>query len=87
MKKITLLIGIICLLLTAGYGQKKKSDQPAPATPKSLLAILNFNAYCTDEQQSYIEFQFIIDGSTAQYIPASADTYAAEIDIDVDPRR
>lgn len=87
MKKITLLIGIICLLLTAGYGQKKKSDQPAPATPKSLLAILNFNAYCTDEQQSYIEFQFIIDGSTAQYIPASADTYAAEIDIDVEIRK
>ena len=87
MKKITLCIGIICLLMFSGFAQKKKGDKPAEPAPKHLLAILNFNAYCTDEQQPYIEFQFIIDGSTAHYIPASPDTYAAEIDIDVEVRK
>ena len=77
MKKITLCIGIICLLMFSGFAQKKKGDKPAEPAPKHLLAILNFNAYCTDEQQPYIEFQFISDGSTAHYIPASPDTYAA----------
>ena len=81
MKKI-LCISLIFLLMVAGFAQKKKSDKPSEPVQKHLLAILNYNAYSTDEQQPYIEFQFIIDGSTAQYIPASSDTYAAEIDID-----
>jgi GWxTD domain-containing protein len=87
MKRFSLCIGIICLLMFAGYAQKKKSDKPAEPAPKHLLGILNYNAYCTDEQVPYIEFQFIIDGSTAQYVPASADTYAAEVEIEVDIRR
>ena len=78
---------MISLLTVSGFAQKKKGDTPAEPVQKHLLAILNYNAYCTDEQKPYIELQFIIDGSTAQYIPASPDTYAAEIDIDVEIRK
>ena len=87
MKKILFCISLITLLTVSGFAQKKKGDTSAEPVQKHLLAILNYNAYCTDEQKPYIELQFIIDGSTAQYIPASPDTYAAEIDIDVEIRK
>ncbi len=87
MKRIIICTGLICLFMIAGYAQKKKTGEAAPVPQKNLLAILNFNAYYTDDHKPYIEFQFIIDGSTVQYVPVSDGLYAAEIDIDVDIRR
>ena len=87
MKKIILCTGLVFLIILSGYAQKKKNAAPTETAPKNLLAILNFNAYYTYDHKPYIEFQFIIDGSTARYVPTSEGLYAAEIDIDVDIRR
>ena len=86
MKRIILCTILVFLIIITGYAQKKKSGEPSESPQKSLLGILNFNAYCTDEQKPYIELQFIIDGSTAQYMPVEDGIYAAEIEIDVDIR-
>lgn len=92
MKKITAIIAIVLWAgISCAFAQKNKKSEPVteaePAQPKSLVAILNHNAYRTEDAKTFIECQFIIDGQSAQYIPASADTYSAEIDIAIDIRK
>ncbi len=71
--RFTVLLLLTALFLPAGYAQKKKNAKPQTDSiaTKSLKAVLNFHAYSTDEMQSYIEFQFIVDGSTVNYVPMS----------------
>lgn len=87
-----LLIFAISICCTNIYAQKKKTQPESDSiaqmsTPRNLLGILNYNAYCTDDMQPYIEFQFIIDGSTAKYVPAEDGRYEAEVEIEVDVRQ
>lgn len=51
---------------------------------KYMLGILNYNAYCTNDLEPYIEFQFIIDGRTTQYVKTEKGTYLSEVEIRVD---
>ncbi|MCR5115652.1 MAG: hypothetical protein K6A95_08290, partial [Bacteroidales bacterium] len=71
--RFTVLLLLTALFLPAGYAQKKKNAKPQTDSiaTKSLKAVLNFHAYSTDEMQTYIEFQFIVDGSTVNYVPMS----------------
>lgn len=85
MKKTSLLL--LILLLCGNIFAQQNDSRTTKKNDQKLLGILNYNAYNTDNQQPYIEFQFIIDGGTAKYIPASDDTYAAEIEITVDIRK
>lgn len=48
-----------------------------------LLGVLNYSAYCTDKMEPYIEFQFLIDGKTTNYVLNEHQKYAAEVEITV----
>lgn len=92
MKKFTVIITFLLLSgISCAFAQKSKDSgaatETATAQPKNLVAILNHNAYRTEDAKTFIECQFIIDGQSAQYIPASPDTYSAEIDISIDIRK
>lgn len=92
MKKITTIFAIILLIgVSCAFAQKNKKNVSANDTlafqKRHLVAILNHSAYRTEDAKTFVECQFIIDGKSAQYIPASTDTYSAEIDIAIDIRK
>lgn len=72
--RILMLVLASCAVCTA-FAQNKSPY---------MLGILNYNAYCTSELEPYIEFQFIIDGRTTQYVRTENGTYLSEVEIRVD---
>lgn len=56
----------------------------AQDSTKYLLGMLNYNTYCTEQMVPYIEFQFLIDGRTAQYVPTESGRFVSEVEIWVD---
>lgn len=66
--KRSLLI-FLCLLISCNIFAQK------------LNTLLNYKAYCTDDSQPYIEFQFIIDGQSVAYVPTEDGNFQAEVEI------
>jgi len=46
-----------------------------------LLGILNYNAFSTAKMESFIEFQFMIDGKTTRYVLNENHKYFSEVEI------
>ena len=56
----------------------------AQKTNKYMLGMLNYKAYCTEQMVPYIEFQFLIDGRTTQYVPTESGRFVSEVEVWVD---
>ena len=57
------------------------------ANAQRLNALLNYKAYCTDDFQPYIEFQFIIDGKSVVYTNDGNGNFQAEVEIEAQIER
>ncbi|MBR4136511.1 MAG: GWxTD domain-containing protein [Bacteroidales bacterium] len=70
MKKTILLLTLCVLALTG--------------TAQNMKAFISHKAYCTHTMQPYIEFAFIVGGSSVEYAKNDQGYYAAEVEIQVD---
>lgn len=52
--------------------------------PQNMKAFISHKAYCTATMQPYIEFTFIVGGSSVQYALNSKNQYEADVEIIVD---
>lgn len=70
MKKILLVTGLLLWMLSL--------------SAQDMRAFISHKAYCTPKMQPYIEFTFIIGGTSVQYEKNSAGKYEAAVEIRVD---
>ncbi len=69
-KKITLFIGLF-FTVTAFYGQK-------------MGAMIDYKSFATDKLEPYVEFTFLIDGQSVEYVKKKNHLFQAEVAISVD---
>ena len=77
MKRFLFITLAICLATLCNQGFAQSSD-------KAMIGMLNFHAYCTPDLSPYIEFQFLFDGRTTQYVQSENGNFVSEVEVMVD---